>query len=131
MSVRSSRYVYAGVAVVALTLLAARVLGGERGLGWATLLLAGAILIAGVSWVHCARTHRETPSWSPVFMGATLACLALTYVSPSELEVPLLGLAAAAVVGVWVTTKRETRRDEALLKDLQREAAEHTPDQPK
>ena len=131
MSVRSPWYVYGGLAVLALTLLAARVVRGERGLGWATLVLAVAVLIAGTSWVLRARRRGESPRWSPVLVGTMLACLAATYVVPPELEVPLVALAAVSVVGVWITGRRETRRDEALLKDLQREAAKYTPDRPK
>jgi hypothetical protein len=106
--------------LLALALIAAWALGGGRALLWAELALAGAIIGTGFTWIRRDRRRGEAASWSTVYLGSGVACLALASETRPLLGIPLL---LAGVVFIVVAVRgfnRDNRQAQALLDEAQR-----------
>ena len=109
-------YAYGGLAVGVLVLVVAWILGGNRGLGWAGLVLGAGIILAGVRLLLRNRRQHQPPLWSPVFFGGFLASYSLRRVAPANWEVPLLSVALVLIIAAGIALWREDRRADAFLK---------------
>jgi len=113
--------VYVTLILVALGLVATWALGGSQALSWAVIVLALVITAAGFKWMRRDRRRGDVASWSPVFLGGSLACLALARETPPTIAVPLLAAGAIFLILAGRAVKRDVRRAQALLDDAYRE----------
>jgi hypothetical protein len=120
--------VYLTLTLVALGLIATWGLGGSQALSWGVLVLALVIIAAGFKWVRRDRRRGDVVSWSPVFLGGSLACLALARETRPTIAIPLLAAGVTFMVLTGRAVTRDVRRAQALLDDAYREIGMRPPD---
>jgi hypothetical protein len=122
------RRLYVTLALVAFALLAAWALGGSRSLSWAVLVLALVMIAAGLTWARRIRRRGEEPSWSLVFLGGGLACLALAREARPIIAIPLLVAGAIFLLLTGRAFRRDVRQAQAILDEAERAVEMRPPD---
>jgi hypothetical protein len=113
-------YTYGALGLGAFALVLAQALGGRRALGWTALVLAATMMVTAVGFIVRDRRRGQESSWSPVFLSAFLASLALRRLAPESWELLLLSLSIVFLVGMFVAWRREDREADAIMKEERR-----------
>ena len=122
---------YAPLAILALALLAAWVLGGSRALSRAVLVVAILIFLGGVASALRDRRRGEPASWSTTLLGGGLASLAIASEVTSLLAIPLLVAGVICFVLAERGVRQDIRQAETLLAEAERLLETHVEDKSK